>query len=223
MDPAVTALAAAGVGVLGTFAGQWLAGRREDARLRFDAEREERRQRWETNSERLIELRSLLDDAAVKLRACEQAGTDAWERFRTLASLAREADLQPDDPEIAVDRREAGESFDAAICLFMERQDALEGLEGRLEIRLGAAHPATRLFSVATKELIMGCLVLESVLPAADFSAATIHYMKSKDAERASGYLSAATKHRWEFFEQARQLVGVEVEPVRPDDDTDRV
>jgi hypothetical protein len=203
MDPAVAAaLVAGGWTVLGALGTQWLAGRREAARDKDQAEREERNQRWDTNRERLIELRGLLDQSGVALMAFEEAVNDLH-----TASLMREHV----GIEVSAEK--------------VKRVDSLESevaeLEGRLALRLGTTHPVTRSFTLARIALVDGHLKLRAALAGAAPSepADSDEGMgRSKLSVALDESRRDARKYRLQFFEGARELIGVQkpLEAVAP-------
>jgi len=196
MDPAVAAaLVAGGWTVIATLGTQFLAGRREAAHERTQAQREERNQWWDTNRERLIELRALLDTSAVTLMACEKAVED----LRTAVMLNQELQIQVPS---AKEDRVAG----------LDRE--LDELEGRLALRLGTTQEVTRAFTLASHALSDGYLRLSTVVAEA---AVTPETDVTRDPARRSMLADSldkaqgdARKYRQQFFERARTLVGVQ-------------
>jgi hypothetical protein len=196
MDPVVAAaLVAGGWTAIATLGTQWLAGRREAARERAQAEREERNQRWDTNRERLIELRALLDNAAVALIAYEKAVED----LRTAAMMNQR--LQIEVPRAKVERVEA-----------LDHES--DELQGRLSLRLGSTHEVTRAFTLASHSLSHAHLLLRGVVygsevgPDADPSRDPDRRSRLGDAlDKAQG---DARTSRQQFFERALKLVGVQ-------------
>jgi hypothetical protein len=196
MDPAVAAaLVAGGWTAIATVGTQFLAGRREAARERLQAERDEGSQRWETNRERLIELRALLDGSAVKLMAYEKA----VEELRTAVALYQQIQIKV--PSAKQDR-------------VTSLDHEIDELEGRLALRVGTTHPVTRSFTLACNSLsdcqmrLTGVLVEASIASDADVSRDPAR--ESKLADTLDKSQSDARTYRHQFFNYARELVGVE-------------
>jgi hypothetical protein len=219
MEPeVVAALIAGGAATLGTLAGtlgsQWLAGRREAARDKAQAEREERTQRWDTNRERLIELRALLDQAGVKLIAFEKAVGDTHGNVMVLleAGVERRTETARSAAAVVPSGTEGRIPPPMSADLTHQLQSLdrdLDELEGRLALRIGATAAATRSFTLACHALTECYQRLGSVQMA--YRHGEVEKVDSSAVQRlVDRGLRDARNHRREFFEQARQLIGVQ-------------